>query len=137
MTKVVLDTNIFVSSIFWDKGNPHKIIEMALDKKIHVFTSLKILQELEKVLKRDFEEPYDFIQRQINLILEYATVVDSNVNLDVVKNDPDDNKIVECAVACEVDYIITGDKHLLDITNYGRIKIVKPSNFIEIMQRCK
>lgn len=64
MVKAVLDTNILVSSIFWEKGNPHKVVELALDKKIEVFTSTEILQELEKVLKRDFDEPDEMIQRQ-------------------------------------------------------------------------
>ena len=55
MLKVVLDTNIFVSSIFW-QGNPHKAVELALEKKLDVFTSVEILHELEKVLKRDFKD---------------------------------------------------------------------------------
>ena len=135
MTKVVLDTNIFVSSIFWEKGNPHKIVEMALDKKIHVFTTIEILQELEKVLKRDFEEPDDLIQRQISLILEYATVVEPVVKLDAVKADSDDNKIIECAFTCGADYIVTGDRHLLDIINYNKIKIISSRIFLELQKR--
>ena len=65
MIKAVFDTNIFVSSIFWEKGNPHRAVEFALEKKVRVFTSVEILQELERVLRRDFEEPDEMIQRQI------------------------------------------------------------------------
>ena len=135
MLKVVLDTNIFVSSIFWNKGNPHKIVELALNKKIHVFTSLEILQELEKVLQRDFEEPEEMIQRQISLILEYSTVIKPSIRINAVKDDPEDNKIIECAVSCDADYIVTGDKHLLDLDEYRRIKIVTARKFMEIMRK--
>ncbi len=83
MLKVVLDTNILVSSIFWDKGNPHKVVEFAIDGKIQVFTSLSMLKELEKILKRDFGESEDMVQRQINFILEYAKVLQPAVTLDV------------------------------------------------------
>ena len=94
MLKVVLDTNIFVSSIFW-RGNPHKVVRLALDKRIRVVTSVEILQELEKVLRRDFEQPDEMVHRQISLILEYATVIKTTVKIDVVKADPEDNKILE------------------------------------------
>lgn len=135
--KVVLDTNIFVSSIFWEKGAPHKVVEYALDKKIRVFTSVEILRELEKVLRRDFEEPDDLIHRQVSLIFEYADVIMSTIKVDVVKKDPDDNKIIACALSCDADYIVTGDNHLLDIEEYKRIKIVTPRKFVEIMEKSK
>lgn len=133
MIKVVLDTNIFISSIFWKKGNPHKIVELALDKKIRSFTSLEILQELEKVLRRDFQEPEEIIQRQIALILECSTVVKPSARIYVVKDDPEDNKIVECAISCNADYIVTGDRHLLDLDEYEGIKIVKAKELVDIV----
>ncbi len=132
MIKVVLDTNIFISSIFWDKGKSHGIVGMALDKRIAVFTSFEILEELERVLRRDFEEPDEMVHRQVSLILDYATVVKPNLKLQVVDKDPDDNKIIECAASCHVDYIITGDKHLLDLKEYNGIRIVTASQFIEL-----
>src|SRR3989344_2633847 len=110
MNKVVLDTNIFVSSIFWKNGNPHKIVANAIDRKIAVFTSAGILQEIEKVLRRDFGEPEELIARQIGLILEYATLAKPKIKLDVVKKDAEDNMILECAVACNADYVVSGDK---------------------------
>ena len=134
MLNVVLDTNIYISSIFW-KGNPHKIVELAIDKKIRVFISVEILQELEKVLRRDFQEPDEIIHRQISLIFEYADVIKTDVKLEVVKADPEDNKIIECAVSCGADYIVTGDKHLLDLVEYKGVKIVSPRRFIEIRKK--
>ena len=135
MTKAVFDTNIFVSSIFWEKGNPHKVVEFALEKKIDVFTSVEILQELEKVLRRDFEEPDEMIQRQIGLIFEYANVVAVTKKIYIVKADPEDNKILACAVSCNAGYIVTGDKHLLELKEYENVKIVTPKEFVEIIER--
>ena len=132
-TNVVLDTNIFVSSVFWEHGNPHKIIEKAIEGKIKVFTSNEILEELKEILKRDFNEDDEFIEDQINLIKEYAEIIEIREKLDVVKEDPDDNKIIECAVSSNADYIVTGDNHLLKIKEFNGIKIINSRDFIEII----
>ncbi len=134
LIKVVLDTNILVSSVFWKKGNPHKVVGLALDKKIKVFTSTEILKELEKVLRRDFKEDEDFIKDQTDLILEYAEVIKTTSKMDVVKDDPDDNKIVGCAVDSKSDYIITGDPHLLKLKEFKGIKIINSREFIEMVK---
>lgn len=128
--KVVLDTNVFISSIFW-RGNPHKIVDLAIDKKIEVYTSPEILAELEKVLKRDFEEDQKFVDRQIALILEYAKVVRTLNKVDIVKADPEDNKIIECALTGNVNYIISGDPHLFSLKEIFGIKILKPRDFLD------
>jgi uncharacterized protein len=129
--KVVLDTNIFISSVLW-RGNPYKIIQLGLDKKINIFTSVAILKELEKVLKRDFKENEEFIKGQIDLILEYAIVVKTRSKVRIVNDDPDDNKVIECAVDSGADYIVSGDSHLLKIQNYRDIKIISAKDFLEI-----
>ena len=66
--RIVLDTNIFVSSIFWKEGNPRRAVDLALDGKIKVFTSVEILEELKKVPRRDFAWPEDIIHKQIKII---------------------------------------------------------------------
>ena len=134
MYNAVLDTNIFVSSIFWELGNPHKIVELALDKKIKVFTSVKILQELEKVLRRDFNEPDEMIHRQISLILAYASLVRIINRVNVIKDDPEDNKILECAISCNADFVVTGDNHLLDLKEYHGVKIISAKELIEVIK---
>lgn len=130
--KAVLDTNILVSSVFW-MGNPHRIVELAIEGKIRACTSPEILAELEKVLKRDFLEDHDFIDSQIALILEYAEVVMPVRRIQAVKDDPEDDKILECAVAAGAEYIVTGDPHLLDLGNFEGTKIVKPADFLKLI----
>ena len=135
MIKAVFDTNIFVSSIFWEKGNPHRAVEFELEKKVRVFTSVEILQELERVLRRDFEEPDEMIQRQIGLIVEYSDIVAVNRKVDAVKSDPEDNKILACAVSCDADYIVSGDRHLLELKEYESVKIVTAKQFVDIVEK--
>lgn len=135
MIKAVFDTNIFVSSIFWEKGNPHKAVELALEKKIDVFTSVEILQELERILRRDFKEPDEMIQKQLMLILEYANVTAVTKKVDVITKDPEDNKILACAISCNADYIVTGDKHLLELKEYENVEIVTAKVFVEIIEK--
>ncbi len=130
--RVVLDTNIYVSSVFW-LGKPHQIVELAIDGKIQVFTSPQILEELERVLKRDFLEDHDFIESQIALILEYAKVVKPANTIQAVRDDPDDNKIIECAVTAKADYIVTGDPHLLNLKEFHLTKIVKADEFLKLL----
>ncbi|MDP3729009.1 MAG: putative toxin-antitoxin system toxin component, PIN family [bacterium] len=127
---VVLDTNIFISALFW-RGNPHKIISLALEKKIYVYTSSEILVELEKVLRRDFDEDSEVIERQISLVLEYATVIKPFAEVDIVKDDPDDNKIIACALTARADFIVSGDPHLFNIKEVFGIKILKPKDFLD------
>lgn len=133
MHTVVLDTNIFISSIFWRDGNPHKIVASALEKKFQVFTSFDILEELERVLIRDFEEDSNRIIKQITLIVTYAYIVIPAIHIPIIDEDPDDNKILECAVACDADFIVTGDNHLLKLKQYQRTQIVNPTDFLRII----
>lgn len=103
-----------------------------MDKKIQVYTSPEILVELEKVLKRDFSEESVLIQRQISLILEYAILVRPILEPDIVKADPDDNKIIACALAAKVDYIVSGDPHLYLLKEVFGIEILKPKDFLDM-----
>ena len=133
MIKVVFDTNIFVSSIFWKDGNPRKVVDLAIDGKLNSFTSVEILDELGKVLRMDFDASEDEVLRQVSVVLGYSEPVVVNIRLDIVKNDKDDNKILECAVACRADYIVTGDKHLLELKEYERIKIITAAELVGIV----
>jgi len=133
VTNAVLDTNIFVSSVFWEKGNPHKIVEKAIEGEFDVFISEEIIEELEEILRRDFNESDDFIKEQVRLIKEYAEVVEIKERVVIVKEDFKDNKIIECAISASADFIISGDNHLLKIKNYNNIKILNSSDFLKVL----
>ena len=134
MIKVVFDTNIFISSIFW-KGNPRRIIDLAVANKIKSVTSPDILQEIETVLSDDFPEiPYEKIEEIIRDILSYShlTAVDEIIVKDL--RDIKDTKIISYAVSAKADYIVTGDKDLLVLTEYKGIKILNAKAFLDLFE---
>jgi putative PIN family toxin of toxin-antitoxin system len=128
--KVTLDANILISALGW-KGNPHKILQKVVDGEIELFISYDQLDELSRVL--DYPK-FDFTEEQKArfkaLISEIATLVRPSRKLDIVKEDPSDNRILECALAADVDFVISGDEHLLSIGQLGRIKIVSAGSFL-------
>ncbi|MAG47434.1 putative toxin-antitoxin system toxin component, PIN family [archaeon] len=129
--RVVLDTNILISSMAW-KGNPAKILEKVINRNIELFISPEQFKELERVLeypKFNFSEEQK--TRVKNLILKIAKVVYPMKKVDVIKDDSDDNMILECALSGNVDYIVTGDHHLLNLKEFKSIKIVTASEFLE------
>ena len=93
----------------------------------------EIIEELEEILRRDFNESDDFIKEQVRLIKEYAEVVEIKERVVIVKEDFKDNKIIECAISASADFIISGDNHLLRINEYRGIKIISPREFIDML----
>ncbi len=134
MMKVTVDTNILVSATFWN-GDSHKIIEFVENKKLILILSQAILKEYAKVLQ--YEEIQEKIQKK-NLVMKHTVlkiaqlsmIVDPKKKVKVVKDDPDDDAILECALEGNVNYIISQDKHLLNLGEFEGIKIVKPREFL-------
>jgi putative PIN family toxin of toxin-antitoxin system len=130
MIKVVMDTNVFVSSFFG--GNPRKIIDLWKDGSIHLCLCRKIIDEYVEVLQRmglqdekEFEELLDLFARGFHVVFTAHTPT-----LHVIDKDPDDNKFIECAVALKAAAVISGDKAVLDIKNYMDIQILTPKDFL-------
>jgi putative PIN family toxin of toxin-antitoxin system len=127
--RVVIDTNLFVSS-FWG-GKPKKLIDLFIKGKIQLLISPQILEEISRVLKEILGDDSE-INYFIKLISLNSIEIIPNVTLQVIKEDPSDNKFLECAVVGKADYIISGDKHLLDLRKYQGIPIIKVDEFLKI-----
>ena len=130
MHSIVLDTNVLISSTFWKKGNPHKLVLLAIGQKIQNFTSRNIINELVKVLAVDFKQPEEFVERQVKLLLSYSEIVEPKIKIEAVPEDPKDNMVIECALSAGAGLIITGDNHLLKLKEYKNIKILTPKEFL-------
>ena len=128
MIKVVFDTNILVSALFW-KGAPRLGVDMAVSGKVMSFTSLEILEELASVLHGDFKVPGDKIEEIMRDILSYSRLV--SIKNVTVKNlrDLDDNKIIAAALSAKAQYLVTGDKDLLVIGKHKSVAIVSLREF--------
>jgi len=109
--KITVDTNILISATFW-YGDSNEIIEKAESKEFELILSPEIIQEYSEVL--NYKEIQDKIRnknlemrKSVEKITAISTIVQSTQKVEVIKDDPDDNQVLECAKAGNVDYIIT------------------------------
>lgn len=132
MTKVVIDTNVFVSSFFG--GNPRKIVDLWKTGQITLCLSKLIVDEYIAVLHRlglgNEKELGDLLR--LFAIGSHIVFTLKTPELHLVEKDPDDDKFIECAVALDAAFIVSGDKGLVAIQNYMRIKIVTPKEFLKL-----
>lgn len=128
MTKAVLDINVFISALFW-KGAPHRIFKRMLKGEFLNFTSPQILEELKRKLLDKFRLPPERVKEFLEIIIFASQIVYPESKLNIVEKDPSDNKIIECAIEAQASFIVSGDKHLLDIKGYKGIKMVSPREF--------
>ena len=131
--KVTVDTNFLISATQWDYSVAHKLLKKFILSDAEIFTTQDILDETAEVLERDFEYSTNEAKNIIGKILLFAKLIETKQKINVIKEDPDDNKIIECAIESSSDYIVTYDMHLLKLKEYKRIKILKPEEFLKII----
>lgn len=134
MIRATIDTNVLVSALMYTGGKPYQLLQMALASDINLTVSQAIVDEVGEVLRRKFGATQDFIDESRQVIGAAARTVTPAVRLDVIKDDPDDNRILECAVTAGSDLIVTGDKDLLRIGRYDSIAIVTVADFMELVR---
>lgn len=129
--KVVIDTNIFVSSFLG--GNPRRIIDLWKKGRITLCLSKDILDEYFEVLQRiglkndeELKELLSLLSKGFNIIFTAKTP-----KINAVKDDPDDDKFIECAVALKAEVIVSGDKAVKEIGDYMGIRILSPRQFVD------
>ena len=131
MKRVVFDTNIYISALHFQKGNPRKILEMADDVIYRLLISKQIISEIRGVLRVKFRYEISYIDLIEDLLLKTAELIEPIGKITILKRGPDDNKILECAESGKADRIVSGDADLLDLKKFKTIKIVSASEFIE------
>lgn len=135
MITAVFDTNIYISAIGFD-NKPEYLIRLAHEHFFALYTSPDINAEITTILSRKLLRSKSQINRDMEMI-EYATeLVFPLEKLTVIKNDPSDNIILECCLACKADYLITGDtKHILPLKQFKNTKIVTAQEFLAILEK--
>lgn len=127
---VVLDTNILISARIFG-GKPRTIFDLAVQrKKIIAVTSLWLIDEYLGVLQRKFDHDEQTLARVRKLIMGRFTVVSPSVIPSVITDDPSDNQILAVTHEHAIDYIISGDNHLLQLKAYNHIPILTPDQFL-------
>jgi len=129
--KVVLDTNIFISGIFWEGNFCSQIIDAWRKGKLILISSTPIIEELTKSL-RDFkiQMPDEMIESWRNMIIQNSVILEAKNKINIIEHAPD-NKFLEIAIEGNADYIISQDNHLLKLEEFKGIKIVKPEEFLK------
>jgi uncharacterized protein len=130
--KVTADTNILISALAYAQGKPLRFLQMATAGDINLTVSEDIVEEMVDVLVRKFNATPREVTEARQIVAARARTIRLSVQLGVVKDDPDDNRIVECAVSAGSDYIVTGDKDLLRMKRYYSIQILTVSDFLNI-----
>jgi len=138
--KVVLDTNVLISSLLKAKSKARDIYRLVLRGEIELYTSVDLISELSRVLEYP-KFKFEKLQKEVFLknLMKVATVlVDPKLRVNVIKEDPPDNKLLECSVEAKADYLISGDnEHLLPLENFQGIKIISPGEFLKLYQKPK
>jgi len=129
MIKVVLDTNVFISALFW-RGAPYQIFKRVIEGAILNFISPQILEEIKERFLEKFKLPPEKVKEFLEIIVFNSEIVYPKKRVNIIKKDPSDNKIIECAIKAKASFVISGDGHLLEVKEYKGIKIISPGEFL-------
>lgn len=134
MLRVVLDTNVLVSGLLF-QGPPHHILHHVLAGAIQLLTSADLIAELDRVLEIKFPHARLAAKDSLEALREVALFVKPTERIAAIPKDPDDNIVLECAVAAGADAIVSGDRHLLALNTFRGILILTPHAFLDRFQR--
>ncbi|MBL8213585.1 MAG: putative toxin-antitoxin system toxin component, PIN family [Bryobacterales bacterium] len=130
MIRVVADTNIIISALQFG-GLPGKFLDLVYQRSFTLVTSPVLLDELDGKLRRKFHTSDDAATALRQKLEAVATVIAPTLVLQVVPDDPDDNRVLECAVEGNTHYIVSGDRHLLRLGSHANIPIFTVRRFLE------
>jgi uncharacterized protein len=133
--RIVVDTNILISGTYWT-GNSYKILKKVDEKEIELCISKEIVEEYHETLKSDYITD-KVIRKSLSTnevaikIINNAVFIVPSSKINEIKEDPDDNMILECAVEGKAEIIVSQDRHLLNLKEFQGIKIFTPEDFLE------
>jgi putative PIN family toxin of toxin-antitoxin system len=139
--KVVLDTNILISAFLWQRG-AKEIFNLTKGNKIQICVTKEILDEFYRVLnypkfssrlKLIGKIPEEIINEFLEIVKFYPTKRFKTI---IVKADPSDDKFLSCALSSEASFIISGNKHLLNLRRFKGIPIISPREFLKYFKEC-
>jgi putative PIN family toxin of toxin-antitoxin system len=134
MTRVVLDTNVLVSALI-DDGKPRKLVLELLDKYT-VILSRQMLAELADVVSRNkFSVTSGQVDRFLTSLVRMSQLVSDIARFKGVLEDPDDDVVLNTAYTGRAEFIVTGDRHLLELDKFKKTKIVTVNQMLEILMQ--
>jgi putative PIN family toxin of toxin-antitoxin system len=129
--KAVLDTNLYIASFEFPKGRTAALWHAAAAGRYHLLVSPAIIQEMAGVLRLKFGWPEERVQSAVRAVAHAAGngIIVPRVRVRALTADPDDNRILECAIEGKADIIVSNDHHLLDLKTWSGIPIVAGVDF--------
>lgn len=130
-TKIVCDTNTLVSGFLW-RGNEFRLLSVLVERKAILFSSPALFAEFLRVLSYERIRPFVVDPHSLAEKFEsIAVFVKPKEAVVLVREDPGDDKVLECALAADADFIISGDKHLLKLRDFRGIPIITTKQALE------
>ncbi len=137
--EVVLDTNVIVSAAINPDGSPARVVGAWQNREFELVVSQALYLEIEDALSRPrltkfIVWTFEFKEEFLHELQDIATWVTPAQSLDVLTTDPDDNRVLEAALEGSAEFIVTGDRHLLELREYEGTRIVTPIDFLAELQ---
>lgn len=127
--RIVVDTNVLISGLFWG-GTPAEIIHAWAEGRIKVVCSAEIIDEYNQIARRlNPGLGNSQIDRFLSFLIGRFEIVRPNHWFKIILGDPGDDKFIDCAFHAQASMILSGDKHLLKLGNFGPIRILSPVHF--------
>lgn len=136
--RVVLDTNVLISALLSPHGAPARVIHQWEEDRFEVVTSPALLAELARALRyervaRYFQNAHERMDALVGHLGAIAVMVDPQVTVDAVPDDPADDRVIECALAGSAAYVVIGDRHLLALQAYEGVIMLSPAQFLVVL----
>ena len=140
MLRVVLDTNVVVSGLKDSKTPPGQILQLWKNNQFTVITSPQLLAEIHEVLLRQpilslLKQTPAIVDKFIKFLIQRTFITKGKLEIDVLKNDPDDNMVLATAIEGQASYLITGNIKHFPFKEYQGVKIVKPQEFSLLFEK--
>jgi putative PIN family toxin of toxin-antitoxin system len=132
--RVVFDTNIYISALAIPGGNAEDAYLEAVRGTFELYTSVAILTETARVLQTKFDWADDKVREAVQSIGQVATVLRPRPTLHILDDEPD-NRILECAIAAQVEFIVSGDRHLMALKRHADITMISLADFLTKLRR--
>ena len=132
--KAVFDTNVLISAWFWE-GNESKLIECVEEGILRGYTSEELMEELCEALRYpQFNLSQDEIESIRSYYLLLFQIVRPKQTVDVIPEDQADNRVLECAVDAQADYIVSGNHYLLNLGEFREMRMVTAAELMKMLQ---
>ena len=136
--RLVLDANVIVSALISGKGAPARILRAWENERFDLVVSPPILEEVERVcrypkIQDRYNLPEESIQQFLGLIAGQAILVNPREEIQIIEIDPPDNRYLECALEGGAEFVVTGDRHILDLGEYRGVTILPPAGFLVVL----